>query len=105
MLYMDDMVIFRCKEKEISKVKKKLKEFHPMTDSGIVNKLLGICFTWGQGSICLDQESYASQILKEFGMAECKPSQMPISLSVQLSDTDSSHLGGSDHKLFWRLIS
>ena len=44
---MDNMVIFRHKEKEISKVKKKLKEFHPMTDSGIVNKLLGICFTWG----------------------------------------------------------
>ena len=47
MLYMDNMVIFRHKEKEISKVKKKLKEFHPMTDSSIVNKLLGICFTWG----------------------------------------------------------
>ena len=38
-------------------------------------------------------------------MAECKPSQTPISLSVQLSDTDSSCLGRSDHKLFWRLIS
>ena len=46
-LYMDDVVIFRCEEKEISKIKKKLKEFHSMTDSSIVNKLLGICFTWG----------------------------------------------------------
>ena len=34
-------------EKKISKVKKKLKEFHPITDSGLVNKLLGIYFTWG----------------------------------------------------------
>ena len=102
---MDNMVIFRCEEKEISKVKKKLKEFHPMTDSSIVNKLLGIHFTWGQGSIHLDQESYVSQILEEFGMAECKLLWMPISLSVQLSDTDSSCLGRSDHKLFWRLIS
>ena len=41
------MVIFRYKEKEISEVKKKLKEFHLMTDSSLVNKLLGICFTWG----------------------------------------------------------
>ena len=46
-LYMDNVVIFRHKEKEISEVKKKLKEFHLMTDSSIVNKLLGICFTWG----------------------------------------------------------
>ena len=49
------MVIFRYEEKEISKVKKKLKEFHPMMDSGLVNKLLGIHFTWGQDrSIHLD---------------------------------------------------
>ena len=40
-------MIFVHEEKEISEVKKKLKEFHPMTDSSIVNKLLGICFTWG----------------------------------------------------------
>ena len=46
-LYVDDVVIFVHEEKEISEVKKKLKEFHPMTDSSIVNKLLGICFTWG----------------------------------------------------------
>ena len=45
MLYVDNMVIFRYEEKEISKVKKKLKEFHLMTDSSLVNKLLGICFT------------------------------------------------------------
>lgn len=104
-LYMDNIVISGREEKEISKVKKKFKEFHPITNSGLVNKLLGICFTWGWESIHLDQESYASQILEEFGMAECKPSQTPISLSVQLSDTDSSHLGRSDHKLFQRLIS
>ena len=103
-LYMDDMVIFR-QDKEISKVKKKLKEFHPMTDSSLVNKLLGIHFTWEQdGSICLDQEFYVSQILDEFGMAECKPSQTPISPSIQLSDSDSPCLERGDHKLFWRLI-
>ena len=45
MLYMDNMVIFRQDEKEIGEVKKKLKEFHPMTDSSLVNKLLGIRFT------------------------------------------------------------
>ena len=105
MLYVDNVVIFGWGEKEIEEVKKKLKEFHPMTDSGLVNKLLGIHFTWGQGSICLDQESYASQILEEFGIANCKPLWMPISLSIQLSDNNSSCLGRGDHKLFWRLIS
>ena len=104
-LYVDDVVVFGRKEEEINEVKKKLKEFHPMTDSGLVNKLLGIRFTWGQdGSIHLDQQSYASQILEEFGMADCKPSRTPISPSVQLSDSDSPRLGRGDHKLFRRLI-
>ena len=87
-------------------VKKKLKEFHPMMDSSQVDKLLGIHFTWGKdGSIHLDQQSYASQILEEFGMANCKPSHMPISPSIQLSDDSSSHLRRDEHKLFQRLIS
>ena len=103
-LYVDDIVIFGREEKEIEMVKKKLKEFHPMTDSGQVDKLLGIRFTWGDGSIRLDQQSYASQILEEFGMANCKPSRMPISPSVQLSDDSSPHLRRDEHKLFRRLI-
>ena len=105
-LYMDDIVIFRQEVKEINTVKQKLKEFHPMTDSSHVDKLLGIHFTWERkdGSIHLDQQSYVSQILKEFGITDCKPSYIPISLSVQLSDDSSPCLGRSDHKLFWRLI-
>ena len=76
-----------------------------MTDSGCIDKLLGICFTWGKDrSIHLDQQSYASQILEEFGMANCKPSRMPISPSIQLSDDSSPRLRRDEHKLFWRLI-
>ena len=76
-----------------------------MIDSSCINQLLGICFIQeDDGSICLDQQSYISQILDEFGMANCKPSQMPISLSMQLSDNNSLHLARRDHKLFQRLI-
>ena len=104
-LYVDNIIIFGRNEKEINAVKQKLKEFHPMTDSSRVDKLLGIRFTWGKdGSIHLDQESYASQILEEFGMANCKPSRTPISPSVQLSDDSSPRLGRGEHKLFRRLI-
>lgn len=102
---MDDIVIFRHERKEIDVVKQKLKEFHPMMDSSCVDKLLGIHFTWGKdGSIHLDQQSYASQILEEFGMANCKLSHMPISPSVQLSDDSSPCLRRDEHKLFQRLI-
>lgn len=103
-LYVDDIIIFGKHEHEIEAVKRKLREFHPMTDSGRVQKLLGIRFTWGRDrSIRLDQESYARQILEEFGMADCKAVSSPLGPSVQLG-YDSPRLGRGDHKLFRRLI-
>ena len=104
-LYVDDIIIFSKEVKEIDTVKQKLKKFHPMTDSGLVKKLLGIRFTWRNGSIRLDQESYANQILEEFGMADCNPASSPITPSMLIhSYGDSPHLGQKDHKLFQRLI-
>lgn len=81
-LYMDDIIIFSKKKGEINTVKKKLKKFHPMTNAGLMKKLLGIHFTWGIRSIQLDQESYTHQILNEFGMTDCKPTSASISSSV-----------------------
>ena len=74
-LYMNDIILFRWDKKEIDMVKKKLKEFHSITDSSHVDKLLGICFIWEDNrSIYLDQQFYISQILDEFDIANCKPS-------------------------------
>ncbi|BCR87868.1 uncharacterized protein ACHE_40432S [Aspergillus chevalieri] len=104
-VYVDDIVIFGKDANDIDVVKQKLKEFHPMTDSGLVKKLLGIRFTWGRDrSIQLDQQSYAQQILDEFGMADCKPVSTPIGPSIKLEAPDSSLLGRAEHKLFRRLI-
>ena len=51
MIYVDDIIIFGKNPGKIDAVKRKLKEFHPMTDNGLVNKLLGIQFNWAGGSI------------------------------------------------------
>lgn len=77
----------------------------PTTDSGVVTKLLGIRFNWGRGSVRLDQESYACQILDEFGTAGCKSAKVRISLIEQLKDPESTQLGRGDRKHFRRLIS
>lgn len=72
-VYVDDVIIFGKDANEIDTVKQRLKEFHPMTDSGRVQKLLGIRFIWMDGSIRLDQEAYAREVLDEFGMMDCNP--------------------------------
>lgn len=103
-LYVDDIVIFGNETQEIERVKEELKAFHPMTDTGLIDKLLGIQFTWLDGSIRLDQEIYASQILDEFEMTDCKPEPWPTSsVNLHQPDTD-KRLGREDHKLFRRLI-
>lgn len=53
-LYVDDIIIFDKEGSAIDAVKEKLKQFYPMTDAGLVKKMLGICFTWGITSIRLD---------------------------------------------------
>lgn len=103
-IYVDDIIIFSKSVAQINAVKGKLKGFHPMVDSGEVSKLLGIRFTWKDGSARLDQEVYAQQILDEFGMAECKSASTPLSPSVQLTSEESNKLDRKDHKQFRRLI-
>ena len=45
--YVDDIIIFSKEGSgEIETTKEKLKRFLPMTDSGLVTKLLGIRFNW-----------------------------------------------------------
>src|SRR5580658_10126600 len=71
--------------------RRNLKGFHPMKDSGLVNKVLGIRVTWMKdGSIRLDQEFYARSILEEFGMLDSKPQQVPLSPSINLNADDQS---------------
>jgi len=45
-VYVDNLLVIGKELAEINAVKTKLKEFHPMTDGGLVNKLLGIHFKW-----------------------------------------------------------
>ena len=50
-VYIDNIIIFRRNIKDIEIVKAKLKELHPITNSSLVKKLLGIRFIWNSGSV------------------------------------------------------
>ncbi|EEA19268.1 hypothetical protein PMAA_015260 [Talaromyces marneffei ATCC 18224] len=102
-LYMDDILVFSKNEKAIELTKEKLKEFHPMKDSGRVNKILGIRITWLDGSIRLDQEFYTIRILEEFDMLESKPQMLLLSPNLNL-DEDSPKLSHEAHSQFRHAI-
>jgi hypothetical protein len=103
-LYVDDILVFSKATKDIDWTKKKLKEFHPMKDSGLAKKILGIRITWlPNGGIRLDQEFYATQMLKEFGMDHSKDRILPLGPSTNLS-ADSQRLPKDLHSKFRRII-
>jgi reverse transcriptase-like protein len=90
-VYVDDILVFSKDPKNMDSTKPKLKGFHPMKDSGLVNKIPGIRVTWMKdGSIRLDQEFYARSILGEFGMLDSKPQEVPLSPSIDLNADDQS---------------
>jgi hypothetical protein len=100
----DDILIFGKDSRNIGSTKRKLMEWHPMKDSGLATKILGIRITWDNGSIRLDQEHYARQVLAEFGMENANARKLPIAPSTNLDDGSSSRLNKDSHSEFRSII-
>ena len=70
----------------MSKVKLTLSNEFEMSDCRELHHFLGIQVTRDQANwrLSLDQSQLANQILKRFGMSECKPVMTPLESSIQL---------------------
>ena len=77
-LYVDDLIITRNDEDHIKQVKGELQAGFKMTDLGILHYYLGVEVTQHPNNIFLIQTKYATDLLKKFGMEECKPSLTPM---------------------------
>ena len=103
-LYVDDVLVFGKTSNEIDSVKRKLKSFHEMKDSGLVNKILGIRVTWlPNGGVRLDQQHYIQQTLEEFGLAECNSQPLPLGPGTDLN-AESPRLPKEPHSKFRHMI-
>ncbi|EYE90608.1 uncharacterized protein EURHEDRAFT_510308 [Aspergillus ruber CBS 135680] len=91
-LYVDDIIIFGKHEHGIEAVKQKLKEFHPMTDSGRVQKLLGIRFTWGRDRLIGRLMFLVTATRPDIAFAINQ-------LSQYLAEPGQVHLGAAKHVL------
>ena len=78
LLYVDDLFITGSSPQLISWLKTFLHKEFDMTDLGLIRRYLGISFEQVLLGIFLHQRDYTSEILKEFGMAECKPTSAPL---------------------------
>ncbi|MFS8035191.1 putative RNA-directed DNA polymerase [Helianthus anomalus] len=78
LVYVDDIVLTGNNINEITKVKNALKTNFLIKDLGELKYFLGIEVIKDKGEVCLSQRKYCMDLLSEYGMLGCKPSNSPI---------------------------
>jgi len=84
-IYVDDLIITKDSDVDISDLKKLLKQKFEMKDLGELRYFLGIEVIQSPKGIWLLQRQYALNKLSEYGMMGCKPISIPLEQNVKLS--------------------
>uniref|UniRef100_A0AAV1V9Q8 Reverse transcriptase Ty1/copia-type domain-containing protein n=1 Tax=Peronospora matthiolae TaxID=2874970 RepID=A0AAV1V9Q8_9STRA len=85
LVYVDDVLVTGSSLELIAQTKADLKTRFEMTDSGKCTFVLGIeLVDESDGSVTMCQRRYVNDILKCFGMDECKATASPVDLSTRL---------------------
>uniref|UniRef100_A0AAV1V806 Reverse transcriptase Ty1/copia-type domain-containing protein n=1 Tax=Peronospora matthiolae TaxID=2874970 RepID=A0AAV1V806_9STRA len=85
LVYVDDVLVTGSSLELIAQTKADLKTRLEMTDSGKCTFVLGIKLVdESDGSVTMCQRRYVNDILKRFGMDECKATASPVDLSTRL---------------------
>ena len=83
LLYVDDLFV-TCEDGFISYMKRKLATEFEMKDLGMMHYFLGMEVWQNVDGISLGQEKYVIEILKRFGMMDCKAMTTPIASNLKL---------------------
>lgn len=88
-IYVDDFLIFFKDPTIRDELKLKLSTKFHMKDMGRAKTCVGMTIDYEKDFISINQEAYANDVLKRFGMADCKPVGSPCDPSQKLiSGTD-----------------
>lgn len=89
-VYVDDLLIGCADESQVMLVKKLISEEFPVTDKGLLHHYLGIEIERDgvTGPIKICQPQYIKELLKEYGMQDCKPVATPLEANHQVICND-----------------
>uniref|UniRef100_A0AAV1UT40 Integrase catalytic domain-containing protein n=1 Tax=Peronospora matthiolae TaxID=2874970 RepID=A0AAV1UT40_9STRA len=91
LVYVDDVLMTGSSLELIAQTKNDLKTRFEMTDSGKCAFALGIELLGGEdGSVTLCQRRYVDDILKRFGMDDCKAVSSPVDMSSRLISSNAA---------------
>ena len=89
LVYVDDVIVTGSSVELIAQVKRELKQRFEMTDSGACKFVLSIeLIEHEDGSATLCQRRYIDDILKRFGMEDCKSVSSPVDISTKMIKVD-----------------
>ena len=95
LFYVNDLFL-TGEEKLILDFKRKLVAEFEMKDLGMMHYFLGLDVWQKPGEIMLSQGKYAVEILKRFGMMDCKSMTTPMMMNLKLlSDATSETVGAT----------
>ncbi|XP_019056135.1 PREDICTED: uncharacterized protein LOC109115933 [Nelumbo nucifera] len=84
LVYVDDLIIIGDCEEEILQTKENLSVRFQMKELGQLKRFLGLEIDHVQEGIFLYQQKYSRDLLKKFGMLECKPISTPIEPTAKM---------------------
>ncbi|KAL5577449.1 hypothetical protein UlMin_019148 [Ulmus minor] len=84
LVYVDDLIITGDDEAEILRTKENLSVRFQMKELGQLKHFLGLEVDRTQEGIFLCQQKYAKDLLKGFGMLECKPISTPMEPNAKM---------------------
>lgn len=83
-IYVDDILIFFSSKAKAIELKTTLSNHFKMSDLGPVKSIIGLRITQTDDSIEIDQSVYIAEVLKRFGMENCKPAKTPAETGKKL---------------------
>ena len=95
-IYVDDLIILASDMDMMKGLKFKLEEEYDMSDVGELHFFLGVHIERDRAAntITMHQRSYIEEVLKRFGMKDCKSITTPLDVKAQLVKlTDEEHEG------------
>ncbi|KAK2577746.1 hypothetical protein KPH14_012773, partial [Odynerus spinipes] len=88
-VYVDDLFLFAPDLKLIESAVRHITSRYEAKDLGEINQALGIKVERkGNGDIRLSQKKYIEELLKRFGMVDCRKAATPLDPSIRLSKED-----------------
>ena len=77
-VFVDDLTLVSKSKEDLDHVKTELATKFKLKDLGSTSFLLGVKVDYDQSKCTLSQRQYIIDLLKHFGMADCKPVTTPM---------------------------